>query len=180
MAIDPIKSFESLLNIRDRFAKIREAKEQTEAERKRQVHLLRLECRINLDILDSLQLNDAKQDASAFRQVALLLEISMLEKVFSDGLDVSASKKPEDSLWIKMKSGYRDLIKSEDDDDTDDNGLSQEPTLLEACEFVYRKITVLKQLVMLSEIEGRKEIHFRTRLKNIQEQLLLILKALHS
>lgn len=117
-------------------------------------HLLSLEIRRNLALLDALKL-DGDQDNDALRSIAGELETDVLEQVFAP---------------TKAARSVRETL-DEVDPDAD-----EEATAKSVLMNLYVRIIAVQKLARLpKELEGLRDIQYRTRLQNVRRTLRSLL-----
>ncbi|MBN2533134.1 MAG: hypothetical protein JXB88_09585 [Spirochaetales bacterium] len=138
------------------------------------LRLFYLECRQNLELLSILNLepgnDEIHYDDQDYNTIIEQLTTVILEMIFLEG---------------KKNKFYEVLRKvidtEEDEEDTMDENISRKKkSLIQACVYLYVKITTLKKIAKI-EKKGKalKKIYFRTRVNNIQNNLVNIVKALN-
>jgi hypothetical protein len=143
-------------------------------------HLVVVECRKNLSILDPLCLDDDSmaQDASAFVAVAKRLEYAAIEILLAT--DDKAKKTLRELQGLELQH-----------EEAESDGESSNPrqggqTTKSVGELLIRLYIRMHSLRVLGEILGSRDgpktgirkIHFRTRLKNVREALVMVTKSL--
>ncbi len=141
----------------DRWQQYREAREDAAA----LVRLLYIECRRNLALLDALNL-DGSQDDPDYVNVAQGLETAILEQVFMTG---------------EKQTKALDKIRQQTASSSEEIPVNTTDALMR----LYVKITTVQKISRL-DADGKalKAIHYRTRLKNVKQQLLQIIPELES
>lgn len=138
------------------------------------LRLFYLECRQNLELINILDLNPENDEIHTsdqdFKTIIGQLNTEVLEMVFLEG------KKNN-----KFYEVLRKVIDTEEEEEDQKNEKKnkKEKSLIQACVYLYVKIATLKKIVQI-ERKGKalKKIYFRSRLNNIQNNFLNIVKAL--
>jgi hypothetical protein len=127
-------------------------------------HVLLLELRRNLSLIDVLRLDDDEaQDSDGFRIVATGLETEVLEQLFM----------PDKYSRALLE----ELSKIELSDDEGDLGSSV--PVKNVLMSLYVRMTSLKKLAELPrDLDGVRRIHYRTRLHRIQLDLIHVIQEL--
>ncbi len=160
------------LEILDRMEKWNDSKISMQAK----LGLLNLECRLNLNIIDSISIEKMKIDnehiIDTFRVInkmetvvleMVYLEASMFQEIVNKDLN-------NESYWEKIKNVFKadnDLLGGID------------ITLIQACSFVYLKISTLKKIAENEKFNvALKDIYLKSRIKNIKIMLRVIINRL--
>ena len=166
MVTDIINSSVGILNLWENINKLGYLKQT-------QLLLIRLECKKNLNLLELLNLKNKNSDVKSadndFKEIALLLENDMLKMFYLHYYD---DKNIFSNIKLKLK---KFLIIKKNIKNENYNNVEKDVNILDAFEYLYVKIDVLKKIINLKrEGKGAKNIYLRKRLNNIKNNIFLV------
>jgi len=172
-----IKEFVDIgFNVFDRLNKWKQLEKDGHAK----TRLLYLECRRNLALIDCMKLGDQNENGSAadLLNTAGLLETEILEMIFMD------SEKGNKFFELLSKSVAQKNDDGNDEVTGDPDGIKikgkGKKSIIEAAMFAYIRISLIKKLSSLTPNSSILDnINLKTRLKNIRNAILSIVKKLH-
>ncbi len=130
-----------------------------------QLTMLLIECKYNLDIIDSIDLGKSNNDDLQLREVIKLLSYSALEKLLLNG-----SFKSDSVFMSWLYKSYNQISSLIFEGSEDQEQISSNDTLLFN---MYKRIAVLKALATINPPHtSLKNINYLKRLKNLKDVLI--------
>jgi hypothetical protein len=132
--------------------------------------LLLMECRRNLALLKTVKLNEKGDQTSKYLcQVAESLEISVLSNFFMDAFNGNHS-------LLKAVNELDIIVNNENEQEK----IEKRKAIDVVC-FIYQRTIIIKSIADLGvEFQNHQGIHFKTRLKNLENNIHILSAALAS
>jgi hypothetical protein len=132
--------------------------------------LLLMECRRNLTLLETVKLNEKGDQTSKYLcQIAESLEISVLSNFFMDAFN-------GDNSLLKSINELEIIV----DNKNEQEKIEKRKAIDVVC-FIYQRTIIVKSIADLGvEFQNHHGIHFKTRLKNLENNIHILSAALAS
>ncbi len=137
--------------------------------RKYLVFLVKMECRYNIDLINSISFSKSKDNHLELRKIIQMLSVEALNRLME-----YTSEKDSESFFISKLLEIPGKVRQEFNKKAFNKIEENDPILFN----VYKRILVLKSLSQIDPpYECLKDLRFKMRLKNLREVMIVIIKS---